>query len=457
MVNILIVDDEDKIREGLCQFLTKQGFKTFDTGTPAEVFPLLENNHIDIVLLDIRLPDMDGLQILKRIKQIRPDTEVIMISGYGEVGNVIEAMRLGATDFFQKPLSLAEVQRAIENTRRYYELNRQLKNIESKYNNILETLTKENGNQIIGNSTGIKKALDLMSKVAETDNTSVLITGESGTGKEIIARGIHYLSRRKNNLFCTVNCPSISEHLFESEFFGHVQGAYTGAIKNKTGWFEVANNGTLFLDEIGDLPIGLQPKLLRALEERKIIRVGAHDEIPVNVRVIAATNQEVENLITEKKFRDDLFYRLNAFRIHIPPLRERQEDIPLLFENFLNYYTTTLKKKILRVDQDLYDLLINYNYPGNVRELKNMIERAVILCENTTLKKEYFPVFSHTTAAKVAEPSFAGGSYDLDEAEKNMILKALASTNNNKNQAAKLLNISWQSLDRRLKKFNLDI
>jgi len=345
-LNVLVVDDEEKIRTGLVLSLQDQGFTCFDTGTPSEVFRIISENPVDIVLLDICLPGMDGLEILKRIKEDKPDTEVIMISGFGKVNNVIEAMRRGATDFFQKPLSLPEVQRAIMNTKRYHELNRKLKNIEMKYNTMVDRISHEN-NTILGKSPAFMKSLALMKKVAMTDNTSVLITGESGTGKELIARGIHFLSQRREGLFCPVNCSAVSESLFESEFFGHIQGAFTGAVKTNHGLFEVADGGTLFLDEIGDLPYGMQPKLLRALEERKITMVGSHKETPVNVRVIAATNQEVEILIGQKKFREDLYYRLNTFSIHVPPLRERKEDIIMLFETFLNQFSASIKKKIM--------------------------------------------------------------------------------------------------------------
>ena len=414
----------------------------------------MSENQVDIVLLDICLPGMDGLEILKRIKEDKPDTEVIMISGFGKVNNVIEAMRRGATDFFQKPLSLPEVQRAIMNTKRYHELNRKLKNIEMKYNTMVDRISHEN-NTILGKSPAFMKSLDLMKKVAMTDTTSVLITGESGTGKELIARGIHFLSQRREGLFCPVNCSAVSESLFESEFFGHIQGAFTGALKTNHGLFEVADGGTLFLDEIGDLPYGMQPKLLRALEERKITMVGSHKETPVNVRVIAATNQEVETLIGQKKFREDLYYRLNTFNIHVPPLRERKEDIIMLFETFLEQFSTSIRKKINRIDDDLYDLLLGYTYPGNIRELKNMVERAVILSEKSEIRKEYFPALAGTNGKHNHNVEWGPAGFDLDEAEKKIILNALNSTNNNKNQAARLLNISWQSLDRRLKKFNL--
>jgi len=454
-MNILIVDDEEKIRSGLSQFLNKRSFNTFQTGLPSEAFAIMENNNIDIVLLDIRLPEMDGLDALKKIKAINPETEVIMISGYGEMKSVIAAMRNGAIDFFQKPLTLAEVQRAIENTQRYHDLNRKLMDIELKYNTIISSQNQESRNNIFGTSPGLKKVLDLMKRVAETDSTSVLITGESGTGKELIAKGIHFLSRRQNEIFCPVNCSAITESLFESEFFGYTQGAFTGAMKNKSGLFEAANNGTIFLDEIGDLPYALQPKLLRVLEERRITKVGSHKGIPVNVRVIAATNQDIEKLIAEKKFREDLFYRLNTFVIHVPPLRERKEDILILFENFLNYFATTLNKKISRVDEDLYDLLLGYSFPGNVRELKNMVERAVILTETSVLKKEYFQIIASRPQVMEIPVNRPGNNYNLDEAEKQIIIQALDVTSNNKNKAAKLLNISWQSLDRRLKKFKL--
>jgi len=453
-LTILIVDDEKRVRDEIAEFLTNNNFATLKVGLPSDAFDVLKKQNIDIVILDIKLPEMDGLQVLKKIKEEYPELEVIMISGHSDMNNVIQAMRSGASDFFTKPFRLMDVHSSIERTKRFIQLQNKLKEIEHNYSLVTNELQDKVGHQLITQSPKMQTVIEMMTKVAKAENTSVLITGESGTGKELVARGIHLLSTRKKNYFYDVNCSAVPEHLFESEFFGHVKGAFTGANSDKAGWFEVANKGTLFLDEIGDMPLHLQSKFLRVLEERKIRRVGSHTEIFVDVRIIAATNQNLEKLIEETRFRADLYHRLNSFSIHIPPLRERKEDISLLLEYFAKDFSKKMKKPILEIDSGVFTELQNYNFPGNVRELKNLVERAIILCEGNKLQIKHFPIinsqnqnFEIQTENQIV--------FDLEKVEKNLILKALERTNNNKTKTAELLNITWQSLDRRMKKYGL--
>jgi DNA-binding NtrC family response regulator len=384
---------------------------------------------------------MNGLDVLARLKKEYPDIEVIMISGHGDIDSVIKAMHLGASDYFSKPFKVSEILSAVERTKRFIALTKKLKETEHKFTVVSDELQNQTGFKIIGSSPQIRNVIKLMKKIAETDDTSVLILGESGTGKDLVARGIHYFSSRKNKAFYPINCPAIPDNLFESEFFGHKKGAFTGAIEDKTGCFEMANNGTLLLDEITEMPFNLQAKLLRIIEDKKVKRIGCHREIPVNVRVIAASNQNIEKLINENKFRKDLYYRLNSFVIKIPPLREHKEDIPLLLDYFLHHFSKKLKKDILQIDNKVVDKLIDYSFPGNIRELKNIVERAVILCDSKTLHLK----------VDIEEER----SYDLELVEKKLIQEALEKTNYKKSEAIKLLNISRHSLDGRIKKYDL--
>jgi DNA-binding NtrC family response regulator len=454
---ILIVDDEVSICEGLKAFLLPSGFDVHITNKSVFALQLFKDHHFDIAILDLMMPELDGIALLREIKNCSPETEAIMISGYGDIQNVIEAMRLGAIDFFQKPFKLQDIQRVIENTLRFRKLKTELQEVNAKYQYLSEELNIRHGKQIIGQNSGIKKIIKLMSKVAEVETTSVLITGESGTGKELIAHGIHLLSSRKDKVFLAINCSSISDTLFESEFFGHTKGSFTGAIENRLGYFETANKGTLFLDEIGDLKLQHQATLLRALEDRKITRIGSVKEIGFDVRIIAATNQNIEGLMAENKFRRDFYHRINSFVIHVPPLRERKEDIPLLLEFFIRDLSSKLNKKVTGFDKSITDLLSDYDFPGNIRELRNMVERAIILSDCSTLNPHHFPKFKTEEKKQSAEFNNAPFSFDLYKNEKELILAALREAGNNKNLAARLLNISWQSLDRRLTKFGLNL
>jgi len=448
-LNLLIVDDEKAYRENIEEFFSNSKMKTFSAELPSLAFDILKENKIDIVVLDLRLPEMNGLDVLKEIKKLYPEIEVIIITGHGDMDSVIKAMRLGAIDFFTKPFRLIEVQNAIERTKKFIYLQKKLNEIKMNYSLVSKELKEKFGNNIIGKSKEIKNVLNLMVKVAKAGNTSVLITGESGTGKELVARGIHSLSDRKDHYFYAVNCSAVPENLFESSFFGHKKGAFTGANEDKKGWFEIASGGTLFLDEIGDMPAAQQSKFLRVLEEKKITKVGSHIEIPVDVRIIAATNKDAKKLITNNVLRADLYHRLSSFEINIPPLRERIEDIPLLLDHFIELFSVNLKKNIKGINKNALEKLMAYDFPGNIRELKNMIEKAVILCDGGKLSADYFGFSDEEYSPEIKD------SYNLQSIEKNIIEKALQKTRFNKTKAAELLNITRQALDRRIEKYRL--
>jgi DNA-binding NtrC family response regulator len=455
-IKILVVDDEQRVRDEIAEFLVENKYHVFKAGLPSEAFSILKDNRIDLVILDIKLPEMDGLSALKIIKESYPDTEVIMISGHGDMGSVIEAMRNDAADFFPKPFRLMDINLAIQRTTRYLNLNLKYKELEKNFSLISKEIQKSIGHQLIGKSEAMRHVISMMAKVADVENTTVLITGESGTGKELVARGIHYMSRRSSKLFHSVNCSAIPETLFESEFFGHRKGSYTGAIEHKAGWFEIANNGTLFLDEIGDMPLSQQAKLLRVLEERKVSRIGSHDMINVDVRVITASNQELKKMSDTKQFRLDLYHRISSFIIDLPPLRERKEDIPLLINYFVDYYSERLGKSVKKIDPNIAKELTYYSFPGNIRELRNLVERALILSENGHLKLKDFQIGKPEITLQNEISSGSGEEvWDLEVAELRLIKKALERSNNNKSKAAELLKISWQSLDRRMKKFDI--
>jgi len=456
-LKILVLDDEKVFREEIREFLENDGFSVLLSAKPSEAFTVLSENEIDILILDLRLPEMDGLEVLKRVKVQYPEIEVIMITGHGDMDAVIQAMRHGAVEFFPKPFRLLDMRAAIQRTKRFITLNSEFKEINQTYSLISKELLESVGNEILGKTAAINQVVDLMSKVAKADNTSVLITGESGTGKELVARGIHYLSERKKSYFYAVNCSAVPESLFESEFFGHKKGSFTGANEDKAGWFEIAHGGTLFLDEVVEMQPAMQSKLLRVLEERKIRRIGSSVDIPVDVRIIAATNQDVSKLLETGRFRADLYYRLNSFEINIPPLRERKEDIPILLDYYVKLLSQRLGKKISSLDSNISRLMMSYNFPGNVRELRNMVERAIILSDGNKLSLKNFTGL--TPSADHVSPTSTIGEeiFDLDLIEKIVIMKALEKTGYKKAETAQLLNITRQSLDRRLEKYEINI
>ena len=454
-LNILVLDDEKVFRDEIKEFLETDDFIVHLAAKPSAAFEVLKQTEIDIIILDLKLPEMDGLTFLQKVKELYPDFEVIMITGHGDMDAVIHAMRYGAVEFFPKPFRLIDMKAAIQRTKRFINLTNKYKEVELSYALISKELRESVGYEIMGNSKAIRQVVELMTKVAKADATSVLITGESGTGKELVARGIHYLSSRKNAYFHAVNCSAVPDTLFESEFFGHKKGSFTGANEEKVGWFEIANGGTLFLDEIVDMQQPMQSKLLRVLEDKKIRRIGSNNDVSVDVRIIAATNQDLQKLLEESKFRTDLFYRLNSFEIFIPPLRDRREDIPILLDYFVKLFSQKLNKKIPSIDSSVVRALTAYHFPGNVRELRNMVERALILSDGNKLSLKFFaglPIVEEDIKfdAEIDE------LFDLDEAERRLIIKALQKTDYKKSETAQLLNITRQSLDRRLEKYGID-
>ncbi|MDZ4203818.1 MAG: sigma-54 dependent transcriptional regulator [Bacteroidales bacterium] len=451
-LSVLVLDDDLVVRSTLKSFLQKD-FELFLASTPSVALRILKEEEVDIVISDFQLPEMNGLEFIRLVKEKYPDTEIIMISSHADMDTVIDAMRIGAIDFFKKPFEVDAIKISIERTRKFAELGKNLKVQEDRFIVLQKELLEKTGIDIIGRSSKIQELKEIMRKVAQTPDTSIMITGESGTGKELVARGIHNLSSRKDQYFGAVNTSAISESLFESEFFGHKKGAFTGADENRAGWFEIADKGTLFLDEIGDMAPALQVKLLRVLEDRKYIRVGSQKEQTFDIRVISATNKNIEKLKKGESFRTDLFHRLATFEIHIPPLRERKNDIPLLAEHYLSFFNKKLGKKVKGISDDTLNLLISYDFPGNIREMRNLFERALILCDSDILDKEYFSQIKGETQASSEENL---NTFDLEETERLTIIKALERCGYNKSKAAKLLNIQWNALYRRMQKFGIE-
>ncbi|MCG8698204.1 MAG: sigma-54 dependent transcriptional regulator, partial [Bacteroidales bacterium] len=418
-------------------------------------FKILQNEKIELVICDFKLPEMNGLKVLSKIKEEFSDIEVIMISSSADMDTVIEALRKGAVDFFKKPFTAPELWVAIERTLKFKEVNHDLSESKKQHIALKNEYQKELGYQIIGSSAEIKTVQQQMKMVAQTPDTSVLIIGESGTGKELVARGIHELSTRNNQIFGAVNMSAIPENLFESEFFGHKKGSFTGAIADKAGWFETSCGGTLFLDEIGEMTLALQVKLLRVLEDRKFVKVGAQKEQQFDIRIVAATNKSVEQLTNGTDFRLDLFHRLGTFIIHLPALKERVNDIPELTEYFLSGLSAKMGKQIKKIHPDVYKLLQQHPFPGNIRELKNLVERAVIMCQGNEILPQHFGLQESTTPP-LSEPGIEN-LFDLKELERRTILRALEKVNYNKAEAARLLNIEWNALYRRLQKYGIEI
>ncbi len=390
---ILIIDD-DPVYRRLSSSILKERFTVFTADSPSAGFETLKNERIDYVICDYRLPQMDGLSVLERIKTDYPQIEVIMVSDAGNMDTVIEALRRGAVDYFKKPFTPADIWMSIEKTHRFSKLKKEFQVEKNKSSHLKKLVDKELGYEMIGKSPLIEDIKNQMHLVARTPDTSVLIIGESGTGKELVARGIHNMSVRSDELFGAVNMSAIPESLFESEFFGHKKGSFTGAIADKAGWFETTDKGSLFLDEIGDMPHNLQVKLLRVLEEKKYVKVGTQKEQTFDIRIIAATNKSLEEISNPKVFRTDLFHRIGTFIIHLPPLRERKEDIPMMVKYFVEQFSEKMSKSSIQVAPEVNDLLQSYNFPGNIRELRNLIERAVILCKDNVIKAENFSIIN---------------------------------------------------------------
>ncbi len=446
--HILIVDDETNIRHSLQKVLEREGYSVRVAATAEEALELLKKRKFQVVLSDQKLPGMSGLDLLRKIKEMNPATEVVLITGYGTVETAVEAMKEGAYDFINKPFKRIMITKAVAKA-----LEKQALSEENRYlrSRLLEPIQPEN---IIAKSSAMTKIMELVQRVAPLVST-VLITGESGTGKEVIARAIHRLSPRRNKQFVAINCGAIPENLLESELFGHVKGSFTGAVRDKEGFFKVASGGTLFLDEIGNVPVNLQVKLLRAIEEKAIIPVGGTQPIPVDIRIIAATNRNLEEQVESGLFREDLFYRLNVVGIELPPLRERQEDILPLAHYFIEKNRKILGKNIRGLTPEAEDVLLHYPWKGNIRELENVIERAMILCDEAFLRREDLP--ANMCSAADPEIFFNG---NLKEAvhrfEKKFIMRTLLKTKNDKRLAAQQLGLSLSSLYRKLTELGIE-
>ena len=450
-IKILILDDEKQFTEELSGFFLDSDYESFEANTAAEGKKILTNHEIDLLILDVRLPGVNGLDILKEVKTQYPSMEVIIISAHGDMDTVIKAMRLGAFDYLRKPFRYIDIQIAIERTQKYLQLQRRLKQMEERNSLISKNLEEKIDRQFIGVSPQILEVFEQAITAAKYPEANVLITGESGTGKENIARIIHYSSIRKDHVFCAVNSSAISETLLESEFFGHKKGSFTGAINDKMGFFEVCNQGTLFLDEIADMPFNLQAKILRATEEKVITRVGDTNQIHTDFRIISATNHDIEKRVEEKKFRLDLLHRLNTLHIHIPALRERPEDIKPLLIHFVDVYSIRFSKPNIQVSKEVFDVLLKYDFPGNVRELRNMTERAIILCKGNMLGMNDFPVKPQKNSTSEEHTE----SVNLKMNELSLIQKALKRSKYNHQATADALGIHRDALSRKMKKYNL--
>ncbi len=452
-MKVLVIDDETNFTDEIEEFLQNQGYISYTANNVQKGRTILKNQDIDLLILDVRLKGVSGLDILKEVKENYPKLEVIIVSAHGDMETVITALRNGAIDYLKKPFRHTDIQIAIQRTRKFIDLHRVIKTMEEKNSLISRTLQEKIKREFIGESHQIKDVLEMALTASKYKDTSVLITGESGTGKENIARIIHYESDRKDNVFCAVNSSAITDSLLESEFFGHKKGSFTGAINDKKGFFEVSDQGTLFLDEIADMPINLQAKILRAIEEKTITRVGETDPVSTDFRIIAATNHDIDQLIEEKKFRLDLLHRLNTIHIHIPPLRERIDDIEPLLRYFVSEFARKLNKPIPQIGKDTIANLKNYPFPGNVRELRNMIERAIILCKGDTLTANDF----QTKIQSEPEAQREKVNFNLEENELNLIRLALKEKFYNQNKSAELLGITRDSLIRRMKKFSIQV
>lgn len=447
---ILVVDDEEIIRDSLFYILEKEGYLVDKAENGKIALEKIIANHYDLVITDIEMPLMKGTELLEKIKTIDFQTSVIIITAFGSLDTAISALRNGASDYILKPVEFDEL---LIKAKRLFEIKDLLTENKVLREEIHRQYDFEN---IVGKSTSIKKIYEMIDAVAETDST-VLISGNSGTGKELVARALHYKSNRKNKPFIAVNCGAISENLIESELFGHKKGAFTGAISDKDGFMKAANGGTLFLDEISEMPPQLQVKLLRAIQEKEYTPVGTTISLPVNARFITTTNRNLEEEVKAGRFREDLFYRINVVDIHLPSLKEREEDIPLLADHFLNKYRKELNKNIKGIDNEAMRAILNHEWKGEVRELENIIERAVIFCKTDMITIQELPV-SFKPKTDDFDFSFNGS---LDESvrkfERDYILRALETNDNNKEKTADALRVGLSTLYRKLKELDIKI
>jgi two-component system NtrC family response regulator len=442
--SILIVEDEDAQRTLLAGLLRKEGYTVGEAGNGHDAIESFKNDVFEIVLLDYRLPDTDGLTLLKKFKETNPETGVIMVTAFGSIENAVGALKAGASEYLTKPIDLDDLLFKIKKTEEKTYLVRE--------NRVLKETLKDRfkSEDFVYQGEKMHEVASLIVRIAKTDSTCI-IAGESGVGKEVVVDLIHSLSDRKDYPLIKVNCAAIPDTLLESELFGYEKGAFTGAHQRKMGKFELANKGTIFLDEIGDIPLILQSKLLRALQEKEIERLGGLHPIKVDVRIITATNKNLDEEVKKGTFREDLYYRLNVVNISVPPLRERKEDIPLLIDFFLKKYNARHKKNVKGATREARDILMKYDYPGNIRELENITERAVVLTRGDYISKEDLPAFSDQTKAMLEKNM----KETVEAIEKNMILDALIGSDWTQTRAASILGLSERMLRYKIKKYNI--
>jgi two-component system response regulator PilR (NtrC family) len=452
---ILVVDDEKSMCDFLEIMLNKEGYEVTSTTSGKQALELLENNLYSMVLTDVKMPEVDGFEVLRKTKEVSPDTVVIMITAYGSPEGAVTAIKEGAYDYITKPFRVEEVKltikKSLERSTLIMENIRLRQAVEDRYKFW----------NLIGKSPKMQRVYELVEKVSQT-KANVLITGESGTGKELVAKAVHFNSARKDRSFVTLNCGAIPENLLESELFGHMKGSFTGAIANKRGLLEMAEGGTLFMDEIGELPLPLQVKLLRVIQEREFKRVGGTEDIKVDVRIISASNQDLQQKVAHGSFREDLFYRLNVIQIKIPPLRERKEDIPLLVNHFVRKYSTDTGKEIEGISPEALELLLGYNFAGNVRELENIIERSITLETTPMIADRHIRSYlNERMISKGIPPTLEIPEEGMDlnkvveDLEKAFILKALEQTDGVKKKAAEILGMNFRAMRYKLAKYDL--
>ena len=449
---VLIVEDEVYALTGLAELVSGWGYRTDTARDGVEALERVQAWQPGIVVTDLKMPRMDGIELLERMNELKQDQAVVVLTAQGSIELAVEAMKMGAYDFIQKPVDATRLRTILANATRQRETERDLE--------VTRRKLRDTGvlGSLVGRSKPMQELFGLIERVAPS-NVSVLITGESGTGKELVARTLHELSPRKSKAFVAVNCAAIPETLIESEIFGHEKGAFTGAMERRAGCFELAEEGTLLLDEIGEMPVGTQAKLLRVLEDRKLRRLGSKVEVPIDVRVLAATNKEPEDAVADGHLRGDLYYRLNVFNIHMPPLRTHKEDIPDIVDAMIADMNRKHDRQVTGIEGEMLSRLMAYDWPGNVRELRNTIERAIVLTGQGQIDSRHLPPGFGTKPVKLADSAGTKNTLSVEigstvgEAEKLLILKTLESTNNNKTRAADVLGISLKTLHNKLKEY----
>jgi two-component system response regulator AtoC len=452
---ILVADDDASIRSLLKQLLSDEGYSVVEATTGTEVVEKVKDVNPDLVIMDVRMPELDGIEALSKLKVSSPKTSVLIMTAFGSSNNAIRAMELGAFDYITKPFELDKISHTVKRVIEYRDLTSEIQVLRDEISSLVQT------ERIVGNSPAMQEVYKTVGKVAKADAT-VLITGESGTGKELVAEALHYNSNRRSGPIVKVSCAALPETLLEAELFGHEKGSFTGAMTQRRGRFEMADKGTIFLDEVAEMSLPMQTKLLRVLQERKIERVGSSLPIKVDIRIICATNKDLQRQVEQQKFRDDLFYRLNVINIHMPPLRDRKEDIPALVEHFLAKHRYSATAQPAAISEEALKRLMEYDWPGNVRELENVVERAVVLSRGQIITSRELPFGDHEGDGHEEE---GGDEVSVEKSffkksvaqfEKDLIMKALRDANGNRSKAAEMLGIYRRLLYAKIKEYGLE-